>query len=97
SPVIAALGTSIVAPLRAPIVTALRTVVAAGRTSGGSVATLPAVVAPSPLVAVAGCALAATVVGAFLAFVLAARPRSGSSTPEGPTFTVAVGHRKILS
>ncbi len=95
--IVAALGASIVAPVRATIVTALRTVVASGRTSGGSVATLAAVVAASTLVAVAGCALASAVVGAILALVLAARPRSGSSTPEGPTFTVAVGHRKILS
>lgn len=95
--VVTALGASIVALVRATIVTALRTVVASGRTSGGSVATLPAVVAASTLVAVAGCALASAVVGAILALVLAARPRSGSSTPEGPTFTVAVGHRKILS
>lgn len=97
APIVAALGAPIVAPVRAPIVTALRTVVSSGRTSGGSVATLPAVVAASTLVAVAGCALVAAVAGAFLALVLAARPRSGSSTPEGPTFTVAVGHRKILS
>lgn len=95
--VVTSLGSPVVATRGASIVTALRTVVASGRTSGGSVATLPAVVAASTLVAVAGCALAAAVVGAFLALVLAARPRSGSSTPEGPTFTVAVGHRKILS
>jgi len=91
TPIIAARGTSIVTALGTTVV------VTAGRTSAGFVAALPARVAAPAFVAVARCTLAATVVGAFVALLLAARPRSGSSTPEGPTFTVAVGHRKILS
>lgn len=97
-------GTTISTSIRSTVIALRGTTIiaAAGRTSAaGAVRTLPAVVAPTLTtlagVAVAGRALVAGVVGAFVALVLAARPRSGSSTPEGPTFTVAVGHRKILS